>query len=374
MKTKLILFFIIPLCFIGKTHGQIEVNSSGNLLTNQHEIYLKHTAGNKYGMGYNAFGASQMVIFSDQYIELRESDANTLCAKFDLNTKKSLFYGDISLNKDHWTGGLNTDIINFSGHNMTALLPNSAWYGTIGTSTKYFAAGYISHMYSNYYDDWPSDGRLKENVRTFSDPIDIIKSLKPVKYDIVESFYDSIPVEAGSDIIISGKNKMGFIAQDLLNSLPEIVHVEPISGYYSVCKVDLIPVIVAALQEQQFIIEDLEKELYSQKSESSSNLKSESISSVQEIDEHGIGPVLYQNQPNPFNENTEICFYIPNDSESALLNIYNMQGNQIKSTILNHRGNGLETIDGSELQPGMYMYTLIVDGQEVDTKRMILTD
>lgn len=374
MKTKLILFFIIPLCFISKTNGQIEVNSSGNLLTNQHEVYFKHTAGNTYGIGYNAFGASQMVLFSDQYIELRESDANTLCAKFDLNYKKSHFYGDMSFNKGHWTGGLITDIINFSGYNMATLMTSKPWYGTIGTSTNEFAAGYISHMYSNNYDDWPSDGRLKENVRTLSDPINIIKSLKPVKYDIVESFYDSIPVEARSHMSISGKNKMGFIAQDLLNSLPEIVHIEPMSGYYSVCKVDLIPIIVAALQEQQVIIEELEKELYSQKSESSSNLKSGTVTSLQEIDEQATDPVLLQNHPNPFSENTEISFYIPIDSESALLNIYNMQGNQIKSTILNHRGNGLETINGSELQPGMYMYTLIVDGQEVDTKRMILTD
>jgi len=32
------------------------------------------------------------------------------------------------------------------------------------------------------------------------------------------------------------------------------------------------------------------------------------------------------------------------------------------------------TIKGSELNPGMYLYTLIVDGKEVDTKRMILTE
>ena len=31
------------------------------------------------------------------------------------------------------------------------------------------------------------------------------------------------------------------------------------------------------------------------------------------------------------------------------------------------------TIQGSSLQRGMYLYSLIADGQEVDTKRMILT-
>ena len=32
------------------------------------------------------------------------------------------------------------------------------------------------------------------------------------------------------------------------------------------------------------------------------------------------------------------------------------------------------TINGSELQPGLYIYTLVADGKEVDTKRMILTE
>ena len=30
--------------------------------------------------------------------------------------------------------------------------------------------------------------------------------------------------------------------------------------------------------------------------------------------------------------------------------------------------------DGCELQPGMYIYALILDGVEIDSKRMILTD
>jgi len=83
---------------------------------------------------------------------------------------------------------------------------------------------------------------------------------------------------------------------------------------------------------------------------------------------------LYQNNPNPFDEDTEIRFYIPAKSSTAMLYFYNMQGNQIKSIYLDQRGAGKETIHGSDLQPGMYMYTLIVEGQEIDTKRMILTD
>ena len=41
---------------------------------------------------------------------------------------------------------------------------------------------------------------------------------------------------------------------------------------------------------------------------------------------------------------------------------------------LEDTGNGSVTINGGELSPGMYMYTLIVDGKEVDIRKMILTE
>jgi len=66
-------------------------------------------------------------------------------------------------------------------------------------------------------------------------------------------------------------------------------------------------------------------------------------------------------------------FFIPETSISAMLCIYNMSGMQIKSISIPEKGYGTITINGSDLQAGMYLYMLIVDGKEVDTKRMILT-
>ena len=84
-------------------------------------------------------------------------------------------------------------------------------------------------------------------------------------------------------------------------------------------------------------------------------------------------PILYQNLPNPFDKNTEISYYLPRRTLSANLFLYDMQGTQIKNLEIKQTGQGIEIIHGSELRPGMYLYTLIVDGREVDTKRMILT-
>ena len=83
---------------------------------------------------------------------------------------------------------------------------------------------------------------------------------------------------------------------------------------------------------------------------------------------------LYSNIPNPFKEQTTISFFIPETAYGASIHIYNLQGKQIKQINIGERGNGSVIINGYELTPGMYMYTLIVDGKEIDTKKMILTE
>ena len=82
--------------------------------------------------------------------------------------------------------------------------------------------------------------------------------------------------------------------------------------------------------------------------------------------------VLYQNTPNPFSSNTEISCYIPQVLNNALIYVYNLQGVQLKSFPVT-QGISTVTINASELPAGMYLYTLVVDGVIVDTKRMILT-
>lgn len=51
-----------------------------------------------------------------------------------------------------------------------------------------------------------------------------------------------------------------------------------------------------------------------------------------------------------------------------------MNGKQLRNIELQQRGHGDVTIQGGELEAGMYMYALIVDGKLVDTKQMVLTE
>lgn len=49
-----------------------------------------------------------------------------------------------------------------------------------------------------------------------------------------------------------------------------------------------------------------------------------------------------------------------------------MNGRQLRAYDLDADADAV-TIRGNELDAGMYLYSLIVNGEEVDTRRMILT-
>lgn len=83
---------------------------------------------------------------------------------------------------------------------------------------------------------------------------------------------------------------------------------------------------------------------------------------------------LSQNRPNPFRDSTSIQCIVPESVITAFICVYDLNGNQKLRKNVQQRGKTEVTIDGNTLSAGMYIYTLICDGQEIDSKRMILTD
>ena len=83
--------------------------------------------------------------------------------------------------------------------------------------------------------------------------------------------------------------------------------------------------------------------------------------------------MLYQNAPNPFNEITRIGFFIPEEVDSAILNVFDVNGRTIKTINIQERGNAEIEIVNSELSSGVYSYSLITDGEVIATKKMIAT-
>lgn len=259
-------------------------------------------------------------------------------------------------------------IINNEGlYGSPAIRPEINYSCNIGTSTISFAYIYYNNLLK------VSDVRMKENVREMNNALDKILKLNAVQYDLKKDFFINNDIKDEkilAKLDIERKNNAGFLAQDVIKVLPSIVHYDDSTDVYSIDYTKLIPYLVKAIQEQQAMIDDLKK-----KSDKGMNYKSAEVATG--IDDNTIQtdkPYLEQNVPNPFSDATTINFYIPENSQKATIYIYDMQGLQKKVFPVTTRGKLSITINGTELQAGMYMYSLIVDGKEVDTKRLILTN
>ena len=65
---------------------------------------------------------------------------------------------------------------------------------------------------------------------------------------------------------------------------------------------------------------------------------------------------------------------IPESAAGACIYVYDLQGAQVMKQEVEGRGAASVTIKGESLRAGMYVYALVVDGEAIDSKRMILTD
>ena len=161
---------------------------------------------------------------------------------------------------------------------------------------------------------------------------------------------------------MSSRRHFGIDAEELQKIYPNLV-LEGQDGYLGVNYVELVPVLIRAIQE-------LKQELGEVKGEA--NAKAHSFSSEStDLIADATGNVLYQNTPNPFKEKTVIRFKLAENVQNAAICIFDMQGKMLKKVPISL---GMESISigGYELGEGMFLYSLIVNGKEVDTKRMIL--
>ncbi len=83
-------------------------------------------------------------------------------------------------------------------------------------------------------------------------------------------------------------------------------------------------------------------------------------------------PKLFQNVPNPGKSETTIPYYLPEGSGEAAISIYNISGQLVKTIALKEKGRGNLTVTG--LQGGSYVYQMSINGQSIDSKKMLMRD
>jgi hypothetical protein len=198
-----------------------------------------------------------------------------------------------------------------------------------------------------------SDRNLKENINPITRALDKVLKLQGVTY----KFKD-----AGKGLSAADGFEMGLIAQDVEKVVPEVVATND-KGMKGIAYSNLVGLLVEAIKEQNKTIEDLKQQMQSccQSSQTSENIPNTTASG------------LSQNIPNPFSENTEITYSLASGVQKGTMYVFDMQGTLLKTFDGLKAGTGKIQINGGDLKPGMYLYSLITDGKEVDTKRMILT-
>jgi hypothetical protein len=262
-------------------------------------------------------------------------------------------------------------IIDQSSYYALALYPTSNNYGNLGRSDRAF-----KEIWSYNYYDLNSDSTQKENIRTYKNALQVVKGLRGIKFDLKREIAINKCVTNSKDVEKlenDRKNRVGFVAQEMIKVFPEAVHYIDSTNIYGIDYTRVIPILVEAMKEQQTIIEDLQKEVNILKTHPN-NLKSATVSVAEQSTVENSGIALYQNVPNPFSQSTTISYYLPEDIQRALICIYDMNGLQLKCIPLNQKGTSSINISSNALKAGMYMYSLIADGQLVDTKRMVLTE
>ena len=161
----------------------------------------------------------------------------------------------------------------------------------------------------------------------------------------------------------SAKLHFGLSAQELQDIYPNLVDVGQ-DSYLTINYVELVPLLIQSIQELKNEI-DMLKEIFG------SSLKAKDMTRADTMTKSTNMNYLYQNTPNPFKEQTVIPFRLAGDVKSAAICLYDMTGKQIKRIPITKDMESV-TIENHELGVGMFLYSLIVDGQEIDTKRMIL--
>ena len=223
-----------------------------------------------------------------------------------------------------------------------------------------------------------SDIRLKENINQMSaqrrqgETLDNVLGMNVLEYTFKEREVEVLEKGDDGDCLkrsilqkpVDDKLHFGLSAQELQEIYPNLV-TEGADGYLSINYIELVPVLIQAIQE-------LKQELDDVKGAGSSAVRKAAIATGM-ADATTIGNVLYQNAPNPFKEQTTIRFHLADDAQNAAICIFDLSGKLLKKLPVSA---GMESISvaGYELGEGMFLYTLMVNGQEIDTKRMIITN
>jgi len=167
-----------------------------------------------------------------------DGTTETLCVTMD-STNKTTIHGNLQANGDVGVGTSNPNA-------KFEVIGDISCSGVYATGNIY-ATGDVTAFYSN-----TSDERLKTNIETIENPLDIIANIRGVRFNWNDE------AKKINEFVDLDKREIGVLAQEVEKELPEVIK-EGFSGYKAVRYEKIIAVLIEGMKEQQSKINTLER-------------------------------------------------------------------------------------------------------------------
>jgi hypothetical protein len=411
--------------FVGMQSGYSNTKGGLNSFVGSNAGYRNTTGGQNSFLGYaagykNTKGGNNLFLGSYAGNSNTEGDNNSFVgtqAGYNTTGNSNSFLGHAA-GYYHTTGSNNL----FLGSNTSASMGNLSNAGAIGwrayvssanslvlgsingvngatASTNVgigtSAPAYLLHVNGNAAKpgggSWTvaSDRRLKKNIATFSEGLDVLQKVKPVWFE-----YNG---EAGMP---TDKKYVGIIAQEMQQIAPytvgEFTYRDTTGKQEKYLDYDanaLTYILVNSVKEQQGQLKEQQEQIkalgqvVAQKDAQITELQEENAALMQRLQLLEVAvnklsgePVkatenaaqLYQNEPNPTEGTTLIGYFLPQEATSAQLKVYSLTGVEVKSIDLKERGKGQVSLSVGQWAAGQYIYHLLVDGRSIASKKLLL--
>ncbi|WP_289160394.1 tail fiber domain-containing protein [uncultured Parabacteroides sp.] len=247
--------------------------------------------------------------------------------------------------------------------------------------------------------DITSDARLKENVQSLQNPLDLLSHVSGVTYNYklseinkyrepdkskfteeqsiqenasdLQTSMDAASIEKANrdkqlqnvidrkEAEEASRKRIGFLAQDVEKVLPELVKTDE-DGVKSIDYIGFIPLLVESINEMRLTIQEQQNEIEMLQSllsvETKSTLRSTSTGNPDMVE----GAKLYNRA------GASVSYTLPSTFSNAYLQVFDISGRVVKKITLTI-ANDIVDINPSEIGYGTFVYALYVDGQKADT-------